>query len=62
MILKNYDWCQVIQRDDKFFIRYDAGGVVVKMVEHEISKEDAQQAQIDQNNAEQVVRSIQRKS
>ncbi|HTH54585.1 MAG TPA: hypothetical protein VL728_00980 [Cyclobacteriaceae bacterium] len=61
-ILKDYGWCQVIQRDNKFIIRYDAGGIAVKMVENEISKEEAEKALVDQLKAEEIVLVIQRKA
>lgn len=40
LILKNYGGCQLIRRQDKYVVRYDNGGVVVQLVEREISKEN----------------------
>lgn len=62
IILKDYGWCQVLQRDDKFVIRYDAGGIAVKMVESEISREEADKAIVNQQRAEEVVINIQKRS
>ncbi|MDC1285750.1 hypothetical protein N8Z33_03585 [Flavobacteriaceae bacterium] len=60
-ILKDYGWCQVIKRDSKYFIRYDGGGVAVKMIECQVDKEDANKALIDQLQAEKVIIEIQKK-
>jgi hypothetical protein len=58
IILKDYGWCQVIQRNDKYIIRYDGGDVTVKMMEEEINKTQFERAMLNQNEAEQVITDI----
>lgn len=59
-ILKDYGWCQIIKRHDKYFVFYDAGGISVKMVELGITKDEAKEAMINQHEAETVIRSKQK--
>ncbi|NJM24266.1 MAG: hypothetical protein HC859_00720 [Bacteroidia bacterium] len=60
-ILKDYGWCQVITRDDKYILRFDRGGVAVKMTEYPVSKQEADKALIDQLQAEKVIIEIQKR-
>ncbi|SHG62688.1 hypothetical protein SAMN04488109_1136 [Chryseolinea serpens] len=61
-ILKDYGWCQVIKRGDKYIIRYDKGGVAIKMIESEVSKKDANRALANQLEAEKVIIEIQKRA
>jgi hypothetical protein len=54
-LLTNYGWCRVLKRGDKYFISYDAGGIAVKMVELEVTKAQANKAQVSQLDAEEVI-------
>jgi hypothetical protein len=58
ILLKDYGWCQIIQRNDKYFIYYDGGGVTVQMKTIEINKKQLEISIIDQFKAEQVIREI----
>ncbi len=60
-VLKDYGWCQVITRDGKYILRFDIGGVAVKMIEYAVSKQDADKALIDQLQAEKVIIEIQKR-
>ena len=60
-ILQDYGWCQIIKRDNQYFIRYDSGGIAVKMIECQVDKEEAEKALIDQLQAEKVIIEIQKK-
>ena len=57
-ILKDYGWCKIIQRYSEYFICYDGGGVVVKMLEMEVGKEQAAKAMLSQHEAENVIREV----
>ena len=57
-ILKDYGWCQVIQRDTNYVIRYDGGGITIQMMEENINKTQADKALINQYEAEKVVKEI----
>lgn len=54
--LKDYGWCQVIKRDKKYFISYDAGGIAIEMKEIEITESQAIKAMIDQYEAEKIIK------
>ena len=58
IVLKDYGWCQIIQRSNEYIIRYDGGGIVVQMKEIKINKTQAELALIDQIHAEQIIRDI----
>lgn len=60
-ILKDYGWCQIIERHNKYIIRYDKGGIAVQMVENEISKEEADKALFNQIEAEKIIIEIQKR-
>lgn len=47
--------CQIIKRGYRFFIRYDGGHFAVKMVEKEITSEDAERAMISEQEAYKVI-------
>ena len=57
-ILKDYGWCQVIQRGTGYIIRYDDGGIAIHMIEEKINKFQANKALINQYEAEKVVKEI----
>ena len=58
IILKDYGWCQVIQRFGKYFIKYDAGGIVVQMREMEVNKKKANIAMKNQIKAEEIIKEM----
>jgi hypothetical protein len=60
-IIKDYDWCQIIKRQEKYIIRYDTGGVAIKMTEHHISEDEAKLASVGESEAENIIRRIQNK-
>lgn len=45
----------ILFRDGKYFIRYDAGGIAVKMREDEISHEEAVKAQQSERDAYEII-------
>ena len=57
-ILKDYGWCQIIQQNNEYIIRYDGGGVIVQMKEIKVNRIQAEIALIDQMRAEQVIREL----
>ena len=57
-ILKDYGWCQVIQRNENYVIRFDIGGIAIQMIEESINKTQVDKALVDQYEAEKVVREI----
>jgi hypothetical protein len=57
-ILKDYGWCQIIQRETEYIIRYDGGGIAIHMMNEKISKSQADKALINQYEAEQIVKEI----
>jgi MFS family permease len=52
----------IIKRGEKFFIRYDSGGIVVKMQEDEITEEEALAAQESEQSAYQVLLACDRRA
>lgn len=56
--LKDYGWCQVLKIEERYFISYDAGGIVIQMKEIEITKAQAISAMIDQYEAEKIIKEI----
>lgn len=60
-ILEDYGWCQIIQHDDNYLIRYDVGGIAIQMIEESIDKVQAEKALINQYEAEIVVKEILRR-
>ena len=50
---------EIFIRDDKYYIRYDAGEIVQKMDEIEVSEEDAKKAQKSSEDAYMVILSYQ---
>lgn len=55
-VLEDYGWCQIIQRSDKYYIKYDAGGIVIQMKEIEVNKEQVNRAMESQIEAENIIR------
>lgn len=53
--------CQIIERDDKIFIRYDNGTSASKMVENEITEKDAKKAMLSEKDAYEVILKAQQK-
>ena len=54
-ILKDYGWCQVIQRGENFFLNYDSGHFVVKMTEIRITKAESEVAINNETEAEKLI-------
>lgn len=55
MLLFNEFGIEINSEDGKYYLTYDEGEIVVKMVTIEISKEDAEKAQLSSNDAYQVI-------
>ena len=53
---------QILQRASKYFIRYDAGHFATQMREDEISPQEAERAQISEEDAYQVLLVVQQRS
>ncbi len=47
--------CQVIERNRRLFIRYDGGHIAVKMMEVEITEEEAKRAVLSEEEVYQVI-------
>lgn len=47
--------CQIIERGDKTFIRYDNGQFASKMAETEITPEEAKKAMLSEDDAYKVI-------
>ena len=60
-VLKDYGWCQILQRDEEYVIRYDRGGIAVNMVEANLSIEEAQRALANELEAEKLVIELQKR-
>lgn len=54
-ILSNKFGCSIIERGKKFFMRYDSGDFASKMVESEITKEEAAKALVSEKDALEVI-------
>lgn len=52
---------EIFIREGRYFIRYDAGELVVLMREIEVSQEEAARAQIDEKNAYDVILTCEKK-
>lgn len=50
---------EVIKRGECLYVRYDAGEVVVRMVEVEVSEAEAAKVQLSEDDAYEVVLAIQ---
>ncbi|SEI40089.1 hypothetical protein [Frateuria terrea] len=50
----------LFRRSDKFFVRYDAGHLVVQMREDEVTEEQAVQLQQDEQSAYHVLLEVER--
>ena len=47
--------CQIIAKENKLFIRYDGGHFAVKMVDAEITPEEAKTAMLSEEDAYKVI-------
>ena len=50
----------VLRRDGKFFVRYDAGGIAVKIREDEVSEQQALRLQQGAQSAYEVLLEVER--
>lgn len=50
----------IVQKDDKYFLRYDSGELVVKMEEIEITEDESIKAQKSEQDAYEVILSHQK--
>ena len=55
MILFNEFGVEISSENAKYFMTYDEGEIAIKMVTIEISKEDAEKAQLSLNYAYEVI-------
>jgi hypothetical protein len=46
---------EIINRSERYYLRYDAGELVVKMVEIEITEDEAGRAQLSEKDAYEVI-------
>jgi hypothetical protein len=53
---------EIIKRDERFFIRYDAGEIVVQLREDEISADEAAKAQRSEEDAYEVLLACQQRA
>jgi len=53
---------EIFMRDNRYFIRYDAGEVAVQMREEEVTEEDAFKAQKSEQGAYEVLLACQQRS
>ena len=53
---------EIFKRDRRYFIRYDAGEIVVQLREDEITEEEAAKAQKSEENAYEVLLACQQRS
>lgn len=51
-------WCQIIQRDIEYIIRYDGGGIAIHFIDENISKPQVDKALINQDEVEQIIKEI----
>jgi hypothetical protein len=56
--LKDYGWCQVLKKEDRYFISYDAGGIAIHMKQIVITDKQALSAMVDQYEAEKIIKEI----
>jgi hypothetical protein len=47
--------CQIIERENKIFIRYDSGQSASKMMETEITYEEAKLAMLSEDDAYKII-------
>jgi hypothetical protein len=52
--------CTIVRRDDRYFIRYDSGGIVSWLLENEINAEDVEKARKSEKDAYEVILTAQR--
>lgn len=53
---------EIFKREERYFIRYDAGEIVVQIREEEITEEEATKAQKSEESAYEVLLACQRKA
>ena len=58
-VFQNYG-VTVLKRDGKFFVRYDAGGIAVKIREDEVSEQQALRLQQGEQSAYEVLLELER--
>lgn len=61
VIFSNYG-VEIIKREGRFLIRYDAGEIVVEVREDEITEEEAAKAQKSEKDAYEVLLACQQRS
>ena len=47
--------CQIVEKEDKIYIRYDSGTAASKIIENEITQEDAKKAMLSEKDAYEVI-------
>ena len=53
---------EVLTQNDQYFIKYDAGHFATEMQEREISSREAEQAQLSEADAYQVLLAVERRN
>lgn len=54
--------CQIIEKNNKLFIRFDNGHIAINMVEYLITEEEAKKAMVSEKSAYEVIVNIQNKN
>ena len=54
--------CQIIEKEDKLFLRFDGGHFTVKIFEYEITKEEAKKAMTSEKDVYEVILNIQQRN
>lgn len=47
--------CTILRRNDRYFIRYDSGGIVSWLLENEITSDDVKKARLSEKDAYEVI-------
>lgn len=61
-ILKDYGWCQLSIRENKFYFKFDTGGVVIQMTEFEVAENDTEKILKNEFEAEKIAKNILKKA
>lgn len=57
-ILKDYGWCQVIRKESEYFLRFDKGGIAIKMTTYKISESEANISISNEIKAEEIAKTL----
>ena len=57
-VLKDYGWCQVIKKGINYYLKFDKGGVVIKMATYKISEYQAKTSIANEIETENIAKSL----